>query len=275
MAKLAEDFQENQSLLWLRDWIQNHTGIVFPDQKIPILQQRLHMLLLSSHYKNIHELIEAVKNQPSPDLVNSIVELATTNHTHFYREHESIDYMIHHIVPSFSNQEIRLWSAAASSGEELYTICMSLIEHYGLDTISRRFSFLGTDVNSKVVEHAEKGIYNSARLEHIPLNCKDKWFSPAGLDSWSLNNQIRSLCLFRRLNLLSHPWPFMKKFHITFLRNILYYFDTETQRSLLLKLYQASEPGGWLITSVTENISSLDLPWHRVQSNIFRKVEGS
>lgn len=271
--KSAASTLDQRSILWLKDWIQEHTGIIFPEQKISLLEQRLASLCVRLGYSNCQTIVDELKSDASTGLVHQVIDIATTNHTHFFREIEAIEYLINDIVPQYQlNEHLRLWSAASSSGEELYTIALLLTKRYSLHDIKTRFSFLGTDVNPKVVDQAEKGIYTTHRLNEVPAEYINKWFSPMGLDTWSVSDDIKKLCLFRRLNLLNYPWPFSRLFHVVFLRNILYYFEPKTQEIILNNIYEVTTPGGWLITSVTESFTTIQVKWKRVKAGVYRKL---
>ncbi len=262
----------DKNLVWVKEWIELHTGILFPPQKLPLLQQRLGALCVKEDIKNIGQLVEELKCNKTAGLIRQVIEVATTNHTHFFREMNTITFFIDKILPSFSGaQTVRVWSAAASSGEELYTIIMTMAEKLGLATIKSRYSFLGTDVNPNVIEQAEKGIYSSHRLTEVSADRKKRWFKPIGLDNWAVIDDITELCLFRKLNLMDANWPFANLFHVVFLRNILYYFQKETQEKLLNQIYEVTLPGGWLITSVTESMNQMNIKWERVDAGIYRK----
>ncbi len=260
------------SLIWVKDWISQHTGIQFPEHKLSVLEQRLLALCHRLEIQSIELLIEELKHSDEGDLLPHIIDAATTNHTHFFRETENIKYFIESIVPSFENEtRLRVWSAASSTGEELYTILMMLGETHSLLDIRNKFSFLGTDVSPKVIQHAEKAQYNQQRVEELPQPIKSKWFTQINKDCYQLSKQLTTLCLFRRFNLLSQSWPFQNQFHVIFLRNVLYYFDQPTQKKILDALYRHTLPGGWLITSVTESIGELNVRWRRVRSGVFQK----
>lgn len=263
---------EQHSLLWIKDWISEHTGIQFPDHKLSVLEQRLLGLCHRLELQSIDHLIQTLKHSDEGTLLPHLIDAATTNHTHFYREIGNIQYFIEHIVPQYPiNTPIRIWSAAASSGEEIYTLLMMLAEQHALVDIKRRFAFLATDVSPKVIAQAELGQYNQQRVAELPAHIHAKWFKSIQPDLWQISNELIDLCLFRRFNLLSHTWPFQQTFHSIFLRNVLYYFDQEIQTKILNRLYEQTASGGWLITSVTESIGELDIKWRRVRSGIYQK----
>jgi chemotaxis protein methyltransferase CheR len=256
----------------IQQWIHFHTGIHFNSEKISLLEQRLDALRFRNGIQSNQELMQKVENEKDQVLIKQLIDVATTNHTHFYRETDSLFFFRDHIANSFNNgKTCRVWSAASSSGEELYTLALLLVEKYALNHIKTHFSFLGTDLNQRVIEHAELAIYHQQRLADMPKDIQNKWFQSTGLEQWSLHNDIKQLCTFRRLNLKKTPWPFSRFFHCVFLRNVLYYFDAKTQEEIVNQVYKVTEPNGFLITSVTESLANLKTPWQKVHAGVYQK----
>ncbi len=256
----------------IQQWIHFHTGIHFNSEKVSLLEQRLDSLRFRNAIKNNQELMEKIEQDRDQTLIKQLIDVATTNHTHFYRETDSLfffrDQIAGHFMPG---QTCRIWSAASSSGEELYTLALLLVEKFGLSHVQSHLSFLGTDLNQRVIEQAESAIYHLQRLADMPKDIQHKWFSSVGLEQWSLHPDIKQLCTFRRLNLKKTPWPFSRFFHCVFLRNVLYYFDAKTQENIVNQVYQVTEPNGFLITSVTESLASLKTPWKKVHAGVYQK----
>ncbi len=264
--------QSNNEIKWLRDWIETHTGIAFPEHKMSLLEQRLILLRNKLNCQSNAEIIRALEVNQNSDVVKGVIDIATTNHTHFFREMDTLLFFINTILGECNYVgKLRIWSAASSSGEELYTVILLMIEKFGLTAVRNQYYFLGTDVNVKVVEEAEKGVYSTQRLSDIKSDILSRWFTPMGLDSWSISAEVKQLCLFRRLNLMKTPWPFSRLFHVVFLRNVLYYFEPNIQQKILQNIYNVTEKGGWLITSVTEPLNNIKSDWKRVRSGVYRK----
>lgn len=262
----------DQILDQIKNWIQKQTGIQFTPEKMPILRSRLDSMCVRHGYKDLREIYSIIETGQNQKIIGQIIEAATTNHTHFYRETESLLYFQNEILPSLNQKEdIRIWSAAASSGEELYTLALLTVEKLGFSYTKNKISFLGTDVNQRVIDQAEKGLYNGQRISDLPDDYKKKWFKPVALGNYSISEDIKDLCIFRSLNLKRYPWPFTRTFHIVFLRNVLYYFDEKTQAEIVNHVYDVTQPGGWLITSVTENMGSYQTNWKKVKTGIYKK----
>lgn len=260
-----------QEVEWFSDWILQRMGISYPPNKHVILQKRLESLAIRLDIPDVRGLREAIETRSVADIYTQMADTVTTNHTHFFREIDTLNFFSDQIIDSIKGENVRIWSAASSSGEELYTLALILIQKYGFATTRSRFSLLGTDISNRVITEAERAIYPVRRIDDVPKEMVRQWFKQVGLNGWELKNEVKDLCIYRRLNLMSNPWPFSNLFNVIFLRNVLYYFDRAGQRALLLKMYDCVEPGGWLLTSVTETLSELDVPWTRVCSGVYRK----
>ena len=169
-------------------------------------------------------------------------------------------------------QEIRVWSAAASTGDEAYTIAIIAAERWGVLQARRRIAILGTDISDPVIGQAEEGVYGSTHLEHVPDDLLQRYFRPCGIGQHAIQEDIRKMCTFRRLNLKAYPYPFRGSFDVIFCRNVLYYFDKDHQVKTLEALYEVARPGGWLLTSVTEAVRDLHTRWVSLGSGIHRKL---
>jgi chemotaxis protein methyltransferase CheR len=220
-----------------------------------------------------------LKEGADRNLILQIMAAASTNHTAFFREN-IWDYFKANILSDFLKKEpqIRIWSAAASSGEEAYTIAMCAAEITGLQNIAGKIAILGTDINFRVLKQAEDGIYACDALNGLPAYIVNKYFRPlknqylANKKCYEICNELKKICLFRRLNLKKRPWPFKKKFHVIFCRNVLYYFDKKEREEIVNALYRQVETGGYLVVSVTESLAQMNTSWQRTsQTGIYRK----
>ena len=222
---------------------------------------------------NLGGLARRLREQPSPKLVMEVACAVSTSHTFFFREPEVLQYIPRRIVLQLPDgKNWRIWSAATASGDEAYSIAILLAEQFGLEQVRQRVAILGTDISQPMIEKAESGVYVEQRLELVPLSLRQRYFQSVGLDQWRVIPELREMCTFRRMNLQSMPYPFQNSFHIILCRNVLYYFDTTHQERLVEQMYEVTEPGGWLITSVTETLHNIPTHWRKVAAGVFRKV---
>jgi chemotaxis protein methyltransferase CheR len=254
-------------------WLNTHCGIYYPEAKRDLITQRLNRVLDRFQLSGLEELADHVDNGEPRDLVLAVMHAASTNHTYFFREPEVLDFFRQTILPAFSQRNtIRIWSAAASTGDEAYTIAIIAAELWGREQARRRVAILGTDISEPVIAHAEKGVYGSVHLDHTSDDIVRRYFKECGDQLYSISDEIRTICTFRRLNLRAIPYPFKGQFDIVFCRNVLYYFDREHQRLVLDAIYDVTEPGGWLLTSVTEAVRDLGTRWTPVAGGIHRRL---
>jgi len=257
----------------IRIWLERTCAIHYPPQKRPLLEQRLGRAQRKLGMTTLSELADALQRPEAHDVQLAIMHAASTNHTFFFREQEVLDFFRAEVLLSLANRsEIRLWSAACSTGDEVYTLAIMIAETLGLETL-RRSHILGTDISAPVIETAEIGVFPLRQLQQVPSDIVRRYMHPVGIDQFRINDEIRAACTFRRLNLKKAPYPFQHPFQAVFCRNVLYYFTPADQVAVVNSIADVTEPGGFLFTSVTENIRELSARWLPQTSGISRKSE--
>ncbi len=261
--------RNQNDLLEVRDWVAQRMGIHFPNDKLNTLEQRLGAVLAQCKLTD-HQALLSELNQGSSHVHIALARNVSTNHTLFFREQSVLKrFFESHYKPPGPGAQHRFWSAASSTGEEAYTVLMMLDAQYG--QVSERVRLLGTDISDRAIQHAQKGEYVGSRMSDVPALFKERYFKKTGADQWTISPQIQRASTFRRLNLLHSPWPFHHKMHVVFCRNVLYYFTKANQEKVLRHIYNATAPNGFLITSVTESFSDLDVPWVQRDTGIHQK----
>ncbi|MCL4395463.1 MAG: protein-glutamate O-methyltransferase CheR [Chloroflexi bacterium] len=264
--------EEQPHLDSIRQWIYSHTGLHFGDKKHFTLYRRLQTVCWRMGIPSLQEMDRQLREQGASLLAVQVVCAVSTNHTFFFRELEVLQHLQAKILPQLpQNEEWRVWSAAAASGEEAYTIAILLADALGIERARHKVSILGTDISHPMVDQAEHAVYDQARMELVPPELVRRYFEPVGLGQWRVNPALRQMCTFRRMNLQSMPWPFKNPFHVVVCRNVLYYFDVPEQKRLVEEIYDWTAPGGWLLTSVTETLSGQSTRWRKIDVGLFRK----
>ncbi len=262
---------EGEGYEFIRGWLSDRCGMSFPEKKRDLLSHRLNRVLMRFELPDFDELAREMTRGKDTELQLAVIHAASTNHTFFFREPNVLEYFRDNVlVPGARGGEFRVWSAAASSGDEAFTLAIMAIETLGPLAASRVF-ILGTDISAPAISQAESAIYSGNHLEHVPADILERYFVPAGMGQYQAVPQVRSMCTFRRLNLKTTPYPFRKSFHAVFCRNLLYYFEREHQFQILEQLFDVTEPGGWLLTSVTEVVRDLGTRWQPVSGGIYRR----
>ncbi len=266
----------------LSEFIYSHCGIKMPPiKKIMLearLQKRLRFLGISTFREYCDYLFDA--KDGSGELVH-MINAVTTNKTDFFREPGHFDFLAQTVLPEYARQcgtlydkPFTVWSAGCSSGEEPYTLAMTLRE-CTLRYPGFRFSILATDISTKVLETAKQGIYEEERIETVPPGLKRKYLRISKDRSKRLVRvvpDLRALVRFERLNLMDSHVMISEPVDVIFCRNVLIYFDRATQERLLEKMCRYLRPGGYLFLGHSETVHGFDLSLERVSATIYRKV---
>lgn len=251
----------------IRSWVKDRLGIRFEEAQLGIFKTRMAMYCRAVH-SNAKETLTRLKFGDSL-VERAVAEVVSTNHTSFFREQEMFSYFVSTILPSLpTDTPLRLWSAAASSGEEAYSMAYCIRHALGP---AANAIVLGTDISERQVRRAEQALYPRTELAHLPGQLREL-LEPHGPDALTVHPGVKALCTFRRMNLTQFPWPFQQRFHVIFLRNVLYYFDSEMQERIIEACYEAVEPGGWLVTSLTEPMLGVTTRWQRFVPGVHRKT---
>ena len=263
----------------LSNFIYVNYGIKLPISKKIMLQSRLASRLKINGMKSYAEYTKYVLSGDAneSEIVN-MIDLVSTNKTDFYREAAHFDFMKEVALPNFisnhSEKTFKVWSSASSSGEEAYTIAM-VISEFIENNRKIDFEILGTDISARILEKAKLGIYPMDRVDVIPLSQKKKYL----LRSKDQENpmvrivpSLRAKARFQRLNLMDTSYNVPKDFDIIFCRNVLIYFDRETQEKVINKLCMHLKPGGYFFLGHSESISGFDVPLKPLKPTMFVKI---
>lgn len=230
------------------------------------LSKRLHALGLTSFTAYLQHLRhDAAERQQAIDLL-------TTNETYFFREPRHFAYLSETIAPAApAGRPLRVWSAACSSGEEPYSIALVLAERMA----QRPWEILASDISTRVLEQARRGIYPMARADNIPQPylkafCLKGTRAQAG--HFTLQPALRERVRFQAIN-LNTTLPDIGLFDLVVLRNVMIYFDTDTKRAVCRRLLDVLRPGGHLFIGHSESLNGLDLPLQTIQPAIYRKPQ--
>lgn len=265
--------QDMRAVGRIRDWLSARCGIHYADHKRDLLVQRLTRVQRSFAYTGLEQLAHHLITDPTSEVEIAVISASSTNHTYFFRETDILTRFRDDILPGLAErEEIRIWSAACSTGDEVFTLAMLIAESLG-ESALKRTTILGTDISAPVIERAEAGILTERQIAQVPEDLRRRYVTPVGLGHFALSDKIRACCTFRRMNLKTVPYPFRNSFQIVFCRNVLYYFERSDQIATLEALHSVTEPGGWLITSVTESIRELPSPWEFVANGVHRRVQ--
>lgn len=267
-----------EEFLRITRFLKSHYGIDMSRKKT-IVQGRLENYMRTSGFRNYSDYMDALERDVTGNLEKKLVNLLSTNHTYFMREPEHFTYMKQVVLPWLKKKEskskdLRIWCGASSTGEEPYTLAMILMDFFGLEHATWDTKVLATDISTDVLQHAISGLYTTEQVEVLPENWKRRFFRKVmNQDVYRVTDELKKEVLFRKFNLMD-PFPFRKKLHIVFLRNVMIYFDDKTKRELVHKIYEAMEPGGYLFIGQTESLEKGNCEFDMVSPSIYRKREG-
>ncbi len=248
-------------------------------RKKEIVEGRLENYVVQNGFRTYTDYMNAVETDITGNLEKKLVSMLTTNHTFFMREFEHFDYMRNTVLPYLKAKEsgrkdLCIWSVASSTEEEPYMHHMLLADFFGLEHGAWDTKILATDISTDVLKQATLGVYTGEQIETLPAVWKRRFLRQLpGKDAYAVTQEIKDEVLFRQFNLME-PFPFKRKMHVIFLRNVMIYFDRETKRKLIQKVYNVMEPGGYLFIGRTETLDRDAAPFQMIQPSIFRKQEG-
>lgn len=253
----------------LRRLIHQRFGINLTDQKKSLLVGRLQKLLRKAGYSNFKSYYEDLLNDQSEQKLSQLVDRISTNHTYFNRERSHFDYFSQTALPAVvqrlrqkGEKDLRIWCAGCSSGEEAYMLLMLMQEFFGSEYSQWNCGLLATDISSRVLEIAGKGVYPEEKIQALPQNLRNKYVRGTGDGHYAFSDVLRKEAVFRRFNLMNERFPFKKPFHIIFCRNVMIYFDAPTRLNLVNKFHQFMSPGGYLFIGHSETLGR--------QQNLFK-----
>lgn len=255
-------------------FVKSHYGIDL-SQKQVLVNGRLETYFQRKGYSDFEEFMAKAEEAPRGTEAEELINVLTTNHTYFMREPIHFQYMQKVVLPYLKRKEagekdLRIWSAAASTGEEPYTLAMVLMDYFGLEHGEWDTKVLATDVSTRVLEQAAAGIYYREQIEPLPERWKRRFFEIHSGGECRVREELKREVIFRRFNLMD-PFPFKRRFHVVFLRNVMIYFRDDVKYRLLDKIYEFMEPGGYLFIGTTESLDKSRTAFEYVEPSIYRR----
>ncbi len=244
-------------------------------QKRSLIEGRLEPHLARKGFHDFTEYMNYIKNDISGTEVEEMLSILTTHHTYFWREPVHFELYRNEVLPYLKRTEaiskdLRIWSAAASTGEEPYTLAMLNLDFFGFEHEMWDTKILATDVSTKVLEFAQRGIYSEEQVDALPGQWKRLYFQKNSDGRYEAKSSLKNEVLFRQFNLMN-PLPFRKPLHVVFIRNVMIYFEEETKRRLLERIVNAMVPGGYLFVGTTESVDRDALGLDYVIPSVYRK----
>jgi chemotaxis protein methyltransferase CheR len=259
----------------LSEFIHFNYGIHLKEEKQALVNGRLYNVLQQAGFKSFTDYYNHLIEDKTGEAVITLIDKITTNHTFFMREADHFYYFRDKVLPylasTVGDKDLRIWCAASSTGEEPYTLAMIIDEFFGKEKMFWDTKILATDIAQKVLEIAKKGVYGNERIAPLPSHWKTKYFKKYDNENSILFDKIRNEVIYRKFNLMDTVFPFKKKFHTVFCRNVMIYFDNKTKNELIHKIYDQMEYGGYLFIGHSESLNRETTKFKYVMPAVYRK----
>lgn len=251
-------------------WLHEVAGIALADHKKTLLVGRLSKRLGPCGVRGWKDYFELLMDGSRPGELQVAIDLLTTNETYFFREPAHFKFLAEHILKPFEgNEPLRIWSAASSSGEEIYTLAMVLADALGM---GRRWEIFGSDLSTRVLETARRAHYPMTRADKIPPDFL-KRFCLKGTGpqegTFLIDRPLRDRVSFAQIN-LNETLPDIGMFDIVFVRNVMIYFDPDTKRQVMARILTKLKPRGHVFVSHSENLHGATDRVEMVKPSIYR-----
>ena len=259
--------------------IKSKAGIVLNDSKINMVYGRLSRRLRALGMTNFGQYCDLVASPEGKDELMMFTNSLTTNLTKFFREAHHFEHMTNSLLPDVvdkakqtGKRRLRIWSAGSSSGEEPYTIAMTVLD-YMKDIHKWDARILATDIDTNMLDTSRKGIYTAERVENIPSHLQKMFVHPSSEEpgKFQMSPKLQSLIAFKSLNLLER-WPMKGPFDAIFCRNVIIYFDRETQKNLIERYADLLAPGGILYVGHSESLFDVTKRFKLLGQSIYQKL---
>lgn len=264
----SKEFEQFRALIY------QSCGISLNESKKILLVSRLSKRLRALELDSFQAYYDMVSGETDGDEFTLLLDLVSTNKTDFFREPKHFDFLRERILPTLqSTRRVRIWSSASSSGEEPYTIAMTLYDSVP-DPERWDFQILASDISTRVLARAALGIYEDERVRDLSPDLVERHFlkgkgGRAGMIK--VKPHVSQMVRYRRINLMDETFPIKSPLDLIFCRNVMIYFDRPTQAQLVNKFHRYLKPGGYLFIGHSESLQRLDQPFKAVALTIYQK----
>jgi chemotaxis protein methyltransferase CheR len=269
---------------FIRTLVYEHSRIHLSPDKRELVASRLGKRLRATQLSDIGEYCQLLQGRSAGDELSHLIDAISTNHTFFFREMSHFDFLQQKVLPEMLQRRraerwprFNVWSAASSSGEEPYSIAMTLAEHLP-PAAGWPWHVEATDISHRILEKARAAIYREEVVRRLPAAQVTKYFQrgigpQAG--NFRVNPTLTAGVTYRQLNLLEGELPFTEPFQLIFCRNVMIYFDRPTQEELIRRLTQRLVPGGYLFVGHSESLTAVRHSLQTVKPAVYRRPPAS
>ncbi len=247
---------KNQDFEFLSGLLKEKSGLMLTPDKVYLLESRLTPLSRKRGMDSLDVLIQQLRSSRDEGLIKDVTEAMTTNESFFFRDNTPFDIFKNHVLPAMEkarpNKRLRIWCAAASTGQEPYSLAILLKENWA-KWKGWNIEIVGTDICTQVLEKAKAGTYSQFEVQRgLPIQTLIKYFKQEG-DVWRLNEDVRKMVTFRPFNLLG-SFSLLGSFDVIYCRNVLIYFDQPTKKEVLERMQATMAKDGTLFLGAAETV---------------------
>ncbi len=255
-------------------------GINLTDKKKILVQARLSKVIRKMGLSSFDQYYNEVINDKTSKSLLLLIDHITTNYTYFFREKIHFSFFRDNILLTInrmlqSNNEkpaLRIWVAGCATGEEAYTLGILLYESFAGRLQNIDIGILATDISLTSLKEAKRGLYSDIKLAELPADFRLKYFDKIAGNQYRIKEKIKKLVLFKRFNLMNKIFPFKRKFHIIFCRNVMIYFRQESRKELIDNFFNSMYPEAYLFIGHSETLGMENAKFRFVKAGIYQKI---
>jgi len=261
---MSTDFQV------FRDFLEDACGILLGDNKEYLVSSRLNKIMTENDIQSLIQLVDKMKGRSNMKLRNRVVDAMTTNETLWFRDSYPFEYLKNTLLPELTKEgsgNIRIWSAACSSGQEPYSMSITTEEfrQSSMGILRRNVEITATDLSPTMLDHCKSAEYATLALNRgLSSERLNTYFDSQGDGIWKVKSSVSSRVQFRELNLMD-SYALLGKFDIVFCRNVLIYFSAELKQDILSRIHATLKPGGVLFLGASEGLAGLQDKFEMIQ----------
>ena len=263
----------------LTNVVYKHIGINLTEEKRNLLMGRLQKVLREKKFESFEQYYEYIIKDKTGSALSELANYISTNHTFFYREKDHFEFFIKTALPELverlkatKSNDIRIWSAGCSSGEEPYNLVMLMMHFFGSSYKQWNAGILATDISEKALNTAKTGIYSYDRIKNLPDDFQKKYFRKTSTQEYEVIDEVKREVTYRKFNLMKETFPFKKNFDMIFCRNVMIYFDEPTRETLVEKFYSLTANDGYFFIGHSETLKRDRHKFKFILPALYKKV---
>ena len=252
--------------------VYRHSGIVLGREKVALVTARIAKRVRALGLSGAQEYARLLESERAPAELVKLLDAISTNVTSFFREADHFPFLADFVSQAIASgqRRFRFWCAAASSGEEPYSIAATLADVKGFAQTDTRL--LATDINTEVLQKAQRGVYPDRLVAPVPSDIRSRYFRRLVDGDWEVSAALKRIIRFGRLNLKEMPFPMTGPLDLIFCRNVMIYFDNEFRRGLVGEFERLLRPGGCLLVGHSESLAGMGQRMKMVRPSIYQRV---